>query len=239
MSKIQWLLSVSVIVWFLSVSLPARAAAPDSTLFTTYTISTGHTSLTWTVCGSTQQTEGCYGSGPLEPFGKIGALLESNASVNLATNTVTRLIYVLDIATGSAHTGVTLFVYKKTDVISLSSDTVTVTLSKSVPLSLTGGTSAQGFMAANNKFLFIGTNKSSDALKVQKSNYATTQITGFAPPTAITSDRYGYVTITFGGFSALANAFIVYDANGNALEDGGGASFMLNTDQAVLPSTLH
>ena len=93
MSKIQWLLSVSVIVWLLSVSLPARAAAPDSTLFTTYTISTGHTSLTWTVCGSTQQTEGCYGSGPLEPFGKIGALLESKASVNLATNTVTRLIY--------------------------------------------------------------------------------------------------------------------------------------------------
>jgi len=245
MSKIrsQWLLRALLVLLAVSATAPLRASGPiDGTLFTTYTITTDHTSVSLTVCGSVQQAVGCFGSGSMGPFGKVGALLEGNPSTNLTTGTVTRLIYVLDIAAGSLNTGVTLYVYKKTDLISSTFDTVTVTLSKTVSLSLTGGTTALASMAANSKFLFIGTNKSSDALKVQKSNYTITPIFGFSPPvnvTAITSDKYGYVTVTFGSFSGPENGFIVFDANGNSLEDGGGASFMLNTDQAVLPSTFH
>ena len=55
-------------------------------------------------------------------------------------------------------------------------------------------------------------------------DYTITPILG-SNTTAITSDKYGYVTVTFGSFSGLANGFIVFDPNGNSLEVGGGASF--------------
>jgi hypothetical protein len=73
------------------------------------------------VCGSLPGSGGCYGSAYLGPFGKIGALLEGNPSTK--GNTVTRAIYVLDIATGTKGTDVALSIYKKTDTISSSFDT--------------------------------------------------------------------------------------------------------------------
>ena len=96
-------------------------------------------------------------------------------------------------------------------------------------------------MAANAKFLFIGTNQSPTALKVQKGTYAITQIGGFSPPinvTSITTNKYGYATVTFGSFNGPSNGFVVFDPSGNSNEEGGGASFILNTAQAVLPATL-
>jgi len=232
--------AIAVIV--LAAAIPALAVPIDSTLFTTYTINTTHTSLDWVVCGSTQSSSGCYASGALGPFAKVGAILEGNQSVNLTTNTVTRLIYVLDIATGNTQNGVTLYVYKKTDTISPTFDTVNVSLTKTVTLSqIVGGALARASMAANAKFLFIGTNQSPTALKVQKGTYAITQIGGFSPPinvTSITTNKYGYATVTFGSFNGPSNGFVVFDPSGNSKEDGGGASFMLNTDQAVLPATF-
>lgn len=168
--------------------------------------------------------------------------MEGNQSTNLSTNTVTRAIYVLDITSGSNLNGVTLYVYKKTDTLTPSFDTTSVTLSKTISLPLVGGSLALASMAANNKFLFIGTNKSSHAVEVQKGTFGITQIGGFSPPinvSAITPDRYGCVTITFGIFSGGENGFVVLGPDGGGREDGGGASFMLNTVQAVLPSTLH
>lgn len=67
-----------------------------------------------------------------------------------------------------------------------------------------------------------------------------TQIGGFSPPinaATIASDQYGYITITFGSFSG-DSGFVVLGPNGTEQEDGGGADFMLNTVQAVLPSTF-
>jgi hypothetical protein len=93
-------------------------------------------------------------------------------------------------------------------------------------------------MAANNKFLFIGTNQSPQAVEIQKGTFSITQVGGFSPPinvSAITADQYGYVTITFGSFSSGDNGFVVLGPKGELEEDGGGASFMLNTVQAVLP----
>ena len=81
---------------------PAASGSPiDATLFTTYTIDTAHTDVSFIVCGSTQNTSGCYASGNLGPFGKVGALMEGNPKTDLSTNTVTRAIYVLDFASGS------------------------------------------------------------------------------------------------------------------------------------------
>ena len=67
---------IAVIV--LAAAIPAFAVPIDSTWFTTYTINTTHTSLDWVVCGSTQSSSGCYASGALGPFAKVGAILAGN-----------------------------------------------------------------------------------------------------------------------------------------------------------------
>ena len=56
----------------------SEQATPDSTLFTTYSLITngGQTRIDWAVCGSTQNTEGCYNAGSLGPFVVVGAMLE-------------------------------------------------------------------------------------------------------------------------------------------------------------------
>jgi len=65
-------------------------------------------------------------------------------------------------------TGVRLFVYKKTDTITTSGDTINVTLTKTVRLSFTGSGTALGFMAANKLFLFIGTDHTAEPSKSRK-----------------------------------------------------------------------
>lgn len=239
MSTPRWLLPVLVMILVAGIVAPAHATPPDATLFTTYSMF--NNSINWVVCGSTQQSSGCYSAGNLGPFGKIGAIIEGIPKAKGKTSTVTRYIYVIDVAAGNNHNQVLLYVYKKTDVVSSSFDTVTVTLSDTVTLPLVGGTSALASMAANKGFLFAGTNLSTSAVRIQKSNLSMTTIPGFSPPipvTAVTADGYGYVTVTFGSFSGGSTGFAVYGPDGNNQEDGGGASFMLSTDQAVLPSSL-
>jgi hypothetical protein len=200
---------------------------PDSTLYTNYFGSP--TSVDWIVCGSTEESEGCYDSGTLGPFVGVGAMLESAPSIS--GNVVTRGIYIVDSGDASA---VTLYVYKKVDTISSSFDTTTVTLAKTVSLPLTGGSGVVTSMGANSKFLYIGTDQSPQAVRVSKSNFAVITISGFSPPinvTSITADQYGYVTVT------QAGAFTLYGPNGEFEEDGGGTQFMLGTTQA-LPASL-
>jgi hypothetical protein len=231
---------VALFTLFAASSL--HAAPIDSTLYTTYSLATANTSVSYLVCGSTQQSGGCYASGNLGPFGRIGALLEGAASTNLKTSTVTRLIYVLDVAAGTGGNEVVLNVYRKTDTISPTFDTVVVTLSKTIPLALTGGSTALASMAANNGFIFIGTDQTPFAIRVQKNNYAMTQLGGFSPPlnvTAITSNKYGYITVAFGNRTGGGfNATIWFGPDGAGRGDGGGAYYMLEGSQALLPSTL-
>jgi hypothetical protein len=232
--------ALGVILVFLAGSVSLHAAALDSTLFTTYTMNATRTNLSWTVCGSLPTTEGCYGSGTLSPFGKIGAIIEGFPAQNLNKGTVTRYIYVLDVDYASGANGVALYVYKKVDTINSSDDSITVTLYKTVILPLTGGTSTLASMAANKKFLFIGTNQDDLAVQLTKSTLAFTQygvVSGPATVIAITSDAYGFVTTTW-LTATNTEAFNVIDPNGLTQEDGGGGSFMLNTNQAVQPSTL-
>ena len=220
----------------------APAAPPDATLFTTYTIDPAHTSVGLSVCGSLPGSSGCYGSAALGPFGKVGALLEGEPKVDLSMNTVTRAIYVVDVASGPNQNEVVLDVYTKVDSITTDFDTVTVTLFQTISLPLVGGTSAQTSMAANKKFLFIGTNRGPDAVQINKRNFSITQLGGFSPPInvfGITADQYGYVTLSYGSFNGFNTGFIVVGPDGLAKESGGGAHLMLNTVQAVLPSTLH
>jgi hypothetical protein len=178
------------------VPVPAVPAAtpPDATLYTTYSIDTAHTSVSWIVCGSLPGSGGCYGSGSIGPFGKVGALLEGEPKVDLSANTVTRAIYVVDIASGTNQNEVVLDVYTKVDTITTDFDTVTVTLSQTISLPLAGGTSAQTVtsMAANKQFLFVGTNRTPNAVEINKRTFSIVQLGGFSPPInvfAITADH--------------------------------------------------
>ena len=78
MSKILNKCALTLIFLFIvGTAVPVRAQSPlGSTLYTTYQISSNHQTVSWIVCGSTQESEGCYGSGNLGPFGSVGALLE-------------------------------------------------------------------------------------------------------------------------------------------------------------------
>jgi hypothetical protein len=215
----------------------ARTPPPDSTLYTTYSFAPNDTTAYLSVCGSTQESDGCYGGANLGPFGHAGALIEGNPSVDASTNTVTRFIYVVDDA--NAGSGVKLYVYKKTDAITPSTDTVTVTLSRSISLPLRGGSGTKTFMAANKQFLYVGTSKSPFALQIRKRDLTATQVGGFSPPSnvsGITSDGYGFITVTFG--SGFAGGEYVFDPAGHLAQDGGGAEMMLGTAQGLTTADL-
>jgi len=212
----------------------APAASIDAGLYTKYSTDIAHTTLNWAVCGSLSGSSGCYGSGSVGPFGQIGALLESEPKI--AGNTVTRAIYVLDYKSGPQQNEVVLYVYTKVDTITTDTDTVTVTLSQTITLPLVGDFPAQTSMAANKRFLFIGTDLSPQAVMVDKRTFSVTQLGGVSPPLnifAITANPYGYVTQSFGSFGTPGTSFIVLDSNGNVVEDDVGSQFLLNTLQAI------
>jgi hypothetical protein len=214
----------------------------DATLYTKYSTQADrahHTIVSWVVCGSLPGSSGCYGSGNLGPFGMAGAVLEGEPTTDLTVNTVTRAIYVLDIASGPNRNEVMLYVYTKVDTITTDSDTVTVTLSQTISLPLVSGLSS---MAANKQFLFIGTDRSPYAVEIDKQTFSITQLGGFNPPinvTGITADEYGYATLSFGGFNSHHSAFIVVGPDGSDEEDGVGSQFMANTNQAVKITVRH
>lgn len=165
---IRRVLTASAMLLLLGGTVSLHAAAIDSTLYTTYTMNATRTNISWVVCGSTSTTNGCYGSGSLGTFGRVGAIMESNPSQNVTKSTVTRNIYVLDVAYGPAANGVALYVYKKVDTVSVSDDTIAVTLFKTVSLPLTGGSTTVASMAANTPFLYIGTNRDDLAVQVEE-----------------------------------------------------------------------
>jgi hypothetical protein len=213
----------------------------DEAIYTTYNVGSDGTRVGWVVCGSTPTSEGCFDSGNLEPFGKVGAILEGFPSTDTATQTVTRAVYVLDIASGASKTAVALYVYTKTDVITSTFDYTTIVLDKAVGLPLIGGTGAIPSMAGNQGYLFIGTNKSPLAIQLDKKNLTFNQIGGFSPPinvSSITADVNGWVTVTFGSYNSTSNGFYIYGPNGSYQGDGGGSSFTVGAAQAVRPPTV-
>jgi hypothetical protein len=217
----------------------AATAPPDAGLFTTYNFPDTFQYVYVNVCGSTQETEGCYGEHTLGPFGHVGAMLEGHATI--VGNVVRRHLYIVDVATGSAGNDVTLYEYEKVDPVTATDDFYTVKLKKTVPLPLLGGSTAQCFIAANHKFLFIGTDQGPSAEMVEKGNYALATIGGFsnqAPVSSISTDDYGYVTVTFGPFESGGSGFVVINPNGGGAEDGGGAVAMLTSNVGLSTSSL-
>jgi hypothetical protein len=223
----------------LAAHAASAAAPPDSTLYTTYSVDPTLTSANWVVCGATAENDGCYDFGTLGPFGHIGAMIESQPTVS--GQTVTRDIYVLDVASGSSAKQVLLYIYTKKDEVSSSTDTVTVTLKKTISLPLVGGATVTASMAANQSYVYLGTNQSLVAVSVSRSTGAVSTLGAFSEPipvTEITANSYGYVTITYGAPGGQFSGFYVYGPTGLPQEDGGGGSFMLDASNGVVPLPL-
>jgi hypothetical protein len=217
----------------------ARAeAAPDSTIYTTYSVDATYQHLSYVVCGSTQNgDEGCYASGLLGSFGHVGAMLE-DAPV-ITGDTVTRRIYVLDIADGPARDVVALSVYAKTDLVTDAFDTVTIKSDRKFELPLVGGRTVTPFMAGNAGYLFVGTNKSDQAVILNKHDFPTFTTIGEGTPlvyvAAINADTNGFVIVTFSG---RLGGFYVFGPNGEWTSEGGGQELVLNNYNAVTPQPI-
>ena len=222
--------NLSIGLLILLAGVAARASTPvDQTLFTTYTLSRDSQSIEYSVCGSTSESDGCYASGSLGPFGRVGALIQGHTSYS--GDAAVREIYVLDVASGTGRTGVTLSVWRKTDTVSALFDSVQVEFVRSVSLPLTGGARANVYVVENSSFLYVGTDQGGNAVQVKKSNLALNPIGGAAggPITSITATDEGYVTISYGGPNELGAGFLSFDPTGNELQDGGGYSLFLNS----------
>src|SRR5258708_15383115 len=98
-------------------------------------------------------------------------------------------------------------------------------------------------MAVKSKLISREMNKRAQAVSVKKSNFAVTQLfegeVG-VNVSSITADKYGDVTVTQG--NGIGNppvfGFAVFGPNGALEEDGGGASYVLNTTTGLSTSTL-
>jgi len=96
-------------------------------------------------------------------------------------------------------------------------DTVTVTLSQTLPLTVTGRTSAKAFMAANAGFLFIATNRSTFVDEIDTRRLTITPLGPYSSNfTSVTADQYGYVTVADGSEST------VFGPDGSGQSGGGG-----------------
>lgn len=208
---------------------PPRDVAP----YTTYSFSSNYTSLNWAVCGYKIGSYGCYGYGSMGPFGHVGAAVEGKPVVN--GNTVTRDIYVVDDAAGSGS-GVTLYVYTKTDEVTASGDLVSVNLAHTVGLPLSGGSNTKTYMAGDNGLLYVGNNKTNGYVQMDESTLVYGLGGGFSPPagaSSITTDKYGYVTVTSYSSDPPFTGLYVLDPTGHLALDGGGSNFMLDTSNGI------
>jgi hypothetical protein len=211
-------------------SIDTATVLPDSTMIRTYLTTPSGTGVGITVCGTSPGISGCSAAfnganGSLGPFGKVGPIVEGNRSFISTTNTVNRYIYALDLAVNGG-TGVSLLVYRLSETISSANWNISFKLIKTIPLGITGGTTAKGFMAANKGYVYIGTDQSPYVMKVAKTGYALAQLQTTYP----TSGNISGITVNGGGYVSLSSGLYtgtVYDPNGNDL--GGPGDTVLNT----------
>jgi len=207
----------------------AKKQSLDAGLYTNY--SAGATRVGFIVCGALEFTNGCYGSGSLSPpFEQACAVLEGTSKQQ--DHVVTRQIYVLDKRTSSSAP-IMLYVYTRTDTITQGSyDNIQVSLTKQIPLGLTGGTQSSCAMAANNAFVYAATSADTVAAAIDKNAYTVSAVGGFSPPAhivSITADERGYVSIHFD------EGYYTFGPDGSGAGDGGGAADMVGTRNAWKP----
>jgi hypothetical protein len=225
---------------FCALSPIATAAAPpDAGLYTLYEFSTGYTDVSFLVCGSVPGSDGCYGSGSMGPFGHVGAMSEGDA--HIVGDMINRDVYIVDVAGGTSGSEVLLYRYELTNAVNPPNDTVSIKQTGKIALPLIGGANVRCSLAGNSAFLFIGTDQSTSAVRVTKKGSALQETGGFSNnPTvaAITVDDRGFIIVTFGANAGLPGGQITFGPDGNAVGDGGGASFTLPSGQGISTKDL-
>lgn len=204
-------------------ALAHETPALDDGLFATF--ANAKTEVYFTVCGSTGGTEGCYGSGTMDPpFDYACGVLQGKPKT--VGDTMTRAVYVLDKRTSNTD-DMMLFVYQRKDVIANGYDSVSVNLKTAVDLGITGGSAAHCMMAGNDDYVYAATDASSGIASVSKhKNARDRRIVGRVPgtaPASISADDRGYVVLNFND-----DSFYVVDPHGNEQEDGGGNYGFIN-----------
>jgi hypothetical protein len=201
--------------------VPARAQ-----LYTTYNFD--NAGFNWVTCGSTPQSEGCYGSGAVTTFGHLCAIFEDYASGT--TYDYKQHVYALDNnATGKKD--VVLHIL----TLSISTDQTgfahtTFTPLTNVKLPLTGGNGVKCYAAENGAAIVAGTNASTQAAYIDRKTLAVSGYGGFSPPatvSGITVDAAGYITVNFQG------GFYLIGPDGSGQEDGGGNAYLIPRGNAL------
>lgn len=205
----------------------AAAAAPDSGLYTSYTLSSDATSISASVCGAVPGSSGCYGGGALTGFHRACAVIEGTPTYK--GNTATRLVYVLDGQTLNSAVA-RLWVFRKIDAIAASFDTVTFTEIRRVDTGLPGGKRAACYLAANDTYLFAGTSAATSAARIGKTDYQVTAVGGSIPPAnmiGISADERGWVSMNFNG-----SFYLVGPQSGEG-GVGGGQAWIAGTSNGL------
>lgn len=203
-------------------ALAGKKAPLDAGLFADYAASDG-TSVNFTICGATQNSSGCYGGASMSPFERACAVL--GGTPKQKGDVVTRAIYVLD-KRNSAKSPVTLSVYTRTDTISDSYDSVQVSLTKQIELDVKGGPKSHCFMAANDSFVYAGTDADAQIAVIDKTALSASPLAGSATLVSITADERGYVAVVFQG------EFDVFNPAGIGEVGGGGQAYQVETRNA-------
>jgi hypothetical protein len=218
-----------VSAWAVVAAVAAAILAPSSAraqLYTTYSFA--DTGFNWITCGSTQQSEGCYGSGSVTTFGHLCAIFEDPETGSVYDNK--QRIYALD-SNATGKKDVVLHVLTK--LVSVDGSGYAQTIFKpfkDVSLPLTGGNNVTCFAATNKAAILAGTSASTQAAYVQRKTFATSGYGGFSPPetvTGITVDASGYITVNFQG------GFYLIGPDGSGQEDGGGNADLIPRGNAL------
>ena len=223
---------VFTLVLAASVTVPCQAQNrnADSTLYTIY--DGGDTSISWLTCGPLPQGSGCYDGGSLGPFVHACSIVQS-VPAPLNPTTVLRYVYVLD--SGPTSGGATLSVFRRTDAISPSFDTITITRVAFIPMpDLVAGPGATCWMVQNPTFVYATTKQSWTVIAVNKANFSLSYFGGFGVDVSgLTADSYGFVTIDWGSFFTSDHA--VLGPDGQVREFGPGTFFMINPTDGLDP----
>ena len=182
--------------------------------------------ITWQLTGIDVNTAGV--SGTLGPFNNACAILQGHPKTT--GNVMTRRVFVLD--GGDASSAAALYVYERTDTISAASgqtnDAVTVTLTHTVPLALSGAANPICYMAGNDDLIIAGTSANVSAALIYKAGLAVETISqpllSYGDTvSAVTASDNGFVFVTWG--TGPNSGWAEYEKNANWISTGQNFNF--------------
>jgi hypothetical protein len=218
------------------VSISVEARALESGLYNTYSTNAARTRISSLTCGATRTTSGCYGFADLGTFRRACAMVTTTIDQKQENGATTYRRQVIVMDKGAVNGAkVTLSIFRETQTIDATDDvTLNTAKRKTLTLPLVGGPSASCYLARNGAGFYVGTNKNPNAVLVSN-DLSMTTLPGFSPPipvASINAMQGGYVTVTHKG--GTLDGFYMFRNDGSLEEDGGGAQFVVGTQNGAL-----